>query len=127
KYAAGDGGLRWAQRFGSTGSDAGQAVAMDGSGNVLVTGVFQGTVDFGGGPRASAGGMDIFVAKYAGASGAHMWSVSFGGAQDDFGQGIAVDGAGDVVVVGYFQGTVDLGRGALSSAGGQAVFVARYA
>ena len=52
-----------AKRFGSTSWDNGMAVATDGTGNVLVTGSFGGTVDFGGGPLTSAGADDIFLLR----------------------------------------------------------------
>src|SRR5262249_53876197 len=52
--------------FGSTGADVGSAVTTDASGNVYVTGSFQGTVDFSPGPVTanliSAGSDDVFVA-----------------------------------------------------------------
>jgi hypothetical protein len=38
-------------------------VAADASGNVLVTGRFERTVDFGGGPLTSTGGDDVFLLK----------------------------------------------------------------
>ena len=41
----------------------GTGVASDAAGNVLVTGFFEGTVDFGGGPLMSAGSSDVFVVK----------------------------------------------------------------
>ena len=53
----------WSKRFGSTYEDEGLGVAVDGSGNVVVTGYFNGTVDFGGGGLTSAGNDDIFVVK----------------------------------------------------------------
>ena len=39
------------------------------------------------------------------------------------GYAVAPDGAGDVVATGYFQGTVDLGGGPLTSVGAQDAFV----
>ena len=49
--------------FGGTSTDYGQGVAVDGSGNVYTTGVFQGTVDFGAGNVTSNGSYDVFVTK----------------------------------------------------------------
>ena len=40
------------------------AVAVDGSGDVIATGSFAGTVDFGGGGLTSSGGADIFLARF---------------------------------------------------------------
>jgi hypothetical protein len=53
----------WSQRFGSTSTDYGFGIAVDGSG-VVVTGSFEGAVDFGGGNLVSVGAQDIFLAKY---------------------------------------------------------------
>jgi hypothetical protein len=61
---------------GGTGDDSGRVVAVDGTGNVLVTGAFTGTVNFGGGDLTSAGGYDIFVAKYDSASTSHGSSTT---------------------------------------------------
>ena len=115
----------WSQRFGSTGNDVGNAVAVDGSGNVVVTGSFTGTVDFGGGNLVSAGGTDIFVAKYN-ASGVHQWSQRFGSTSNDVGYAVAVDGSGNVLVTGNFQGTVNFGGVNLVSAGNFDIFLAKY-
>jgi hypothetical protein len=41
--------------MGGTGQDVGQSVGVDGGGNVVVTGYFQGTVNFGSGSLTSAG------------------------------------------------------------------------
>src|SRR5256885_9890456 len=45
----------------------GRAVAIDGGGNVIVTGNFGGPIDFGGGLVSSNGQHSIFVAKYSSA------------------------------------------------------------
>ena len=115
----------WSQRFGSTGMDQGTSIGVDGEGNVLVTGHFQGSVDFGGWTMSSAGDADIFVAKYDSA-GTRLWSHRFGGSGSDRGYGIAVDDAGNILVTGYFSGSVDFGGGPLESAGRADIFVARY-
>jgi len=120
------GAFRWATRFGATGSDLGQAVAVDGSGNVVVAGYFTGTADFGGGPVAAIGSYDLFVAKYT-ASGAYVWARHFGGTGLVVGQGVAVDAAGNVAVTGYFTGTADFGGGPATSAGSYDIFVAKLA
>lgn len=102
-------------------------VASDGSGNVVTTGSFEGAFDFGGGTLTSAGTEDIFLVKYNGSSGAYSWSRRCGSTLADVGGDVAVDSNDDVIVVGYFSGSVDFGSGsALSSAGGFDVFVAKY-
>ncbi|HEX5134418.1 MAG TPA: hypothetical protein VFW81_03410 [Thermoanaerobaculia bacterium] len=124
----GTGSQIWARRLSGTGAfDNAYAasLALDGTGNVVVVGAFQGSVDFGGGSLTSVGGIDMFVAKYS-ASGAHLWSRRFGGASDDYAEAVTVDGAGDVAVAGYFSGSADFGSGVLTSAGGTDAVVAKY-
>ncbi|MCH7548513.1 MAG: SBBP repeat-containing protein [Candidatus Krumholzibacteriota bacterium] len=116
----------WSQRFGDANiQQQGRGVTVDSNGNVLVTGYFEGSVDFGGGPLASAGSEDIFVAKYD-ASGVHQWSQGFAVASAGRGHGVAVDASGNVAVAGRFAGTVDFGGGNLVSAGFEDIFVAKY-
>jgi len=54
----------WSKGFGDENYQGAGAVAVDASGNAMVTGYFDGTVDFGGGALTSAGSFDIFVAKF---------------------------------------------------------------
>ncbi len=79
---------------------------MDGSGHSYVTGSFRGSATFGPGETnettlTSAGGIDIFVAKYD-AAGALVWAKRAGGTGSDFGRGTAVDGSGNSYVTGFF-------------------------
>jgi hypothetical protein len=120
------GGHVWSRRFGGALNDHGHGVAVDGEDNVLVTGEFRGTVDFGGGPLSSAGNEDIFIARYD-PGGAHLWSRRLGDAyfaQAGFDVAAAADGG--VVATGWFWGSVDLGGGPLQSAGEKDIFVAGY-
>jgi hypothetical protein len=114
----------WAKSFGDANNQQGTGVAVDSAGDVVVIGTFSGSIDFGDGPLTSAGGDDIFVAKLD-ASGNHVWSKRFGDANNQQGTGVAVDSAGDVVVIGTFSGSIDFGDGPLTSAGGDDIFVAK--
>ncbi|TMB49197.1 MAG: PKD domain-containing protein, partial [Deltaproteobacteria bacterium] len=121
------GGHLWSRRFGSAlAVHAGNGVACDGSGNVLVTGSFENSIDLGAGWTTSFAHKDMFVAKYSPA-GDYLWSRLAGGLFDDAGRGIAVDTSGKVVVTGTFQAAVNFGAGSLTSAGRTDIFVARYA
>jgi len=117
---------QWSRVFpNSVGNDEGYGVAADPSGNVFITGAFFNTVDFGSGSNLnSAGGGDIFVAKY-GADGSYQWSKRFGTTGNEVGYAVAADGSGNVVVTGQFQGTVDFGGGALVASGAD-IFVAKF-
>ena len=104
------GAFGWAIKNGATSFDFGEAVATDAAGNVYVTGIFRGTVDFDPGPQVSVlgspDGEENFVAKYD-PSGTLIWAKAFGGSVWASSTGIAVDGNGNVYTTGRFGGTVD--------------------
>jgi uncharacterized protein (AIM24 family) len=109
----------WSRGFGDGHvNQVGRSIAVDAADNVIVTGALTGTADFGGGPRT--GGM--FVATF-GAGGNHLWSKAFAAAA---GRSIATDNSGNVVVTGWFYGTVDFGGGPLTSAGIDDIFLASF-
>jgi hypothetical protein len=91
---------------------------------VVVTGSFEGAVDFGGGELVSAGAADVFVATYS-ADGRFVWARAFGGPGSDRGLSAAFDAVGDVLLAGSFEGTVDFGAGPLTSAGATDIFLVR--
>ncbi|TKC94609.1 hypothetical protein E8A74_48255 [Polyangium fumosum] len=113
----------WSRRFGANGTDGARSVAVDGAGNIVVTGVFQSTVDFGGGPHVSVNGTsDVFVLKLD-AAGAFVWSRAYGAAGGDEGSAVAVDPAGNVIVAGHFRNTINFGAGTLTAVGLDDLFV----
>jgi hypothetical protein len=118
------GGTTWARGIGSTLADQVVGVVADSSGNTYVSGNYHNTVDFGGTSKTSAGGYDIFVAKYS-PTNVLLWVQSFGGASDDLAanSGIALDTAGNVVVVGKFAGVGSFGGASLTPVGSYDIVV----
>ena len=117
----------WATSAGGEGLDYGQAVAVDAAGYSYVTGAFYDSATFadGEGALTSAGGSDIFVAKYD-SSGDLVWANSAGGTSADVGYGIAVDADGNSYVTGSITGVATFGTVQIFGLGAEAVFVAKY-
>jgi gliding motility-associated-like protein len=100
--------LNWAFKAGGNSRDESTNIHIDNAGNILMTGLFSGTVDFD--PSAavfnltSAGSEDIFVAKYT-STGAFVWAFRIGGVDRDHGLGITCDPNNNVIVTGFFRGS----------------------
>ncbi len=81
---------------------------------------------------------DIFVAKFDATTMLNTWAYKFGGTDSDGGNGIDIDGSGNIYVTGYFRGQAinvnPTGTTTVSEAGGGVagsgatgdVFVAKY-
>jgi hypothetical protein len=89
------GALLWSTYFGGDSGDGGQAIAIDGQNNVLLTGSTASTNGIatpGAYQTVYGGGLyDVFLAKFT-ASGSLSWSTYFGGAGWDWGSSLAVSG-----------------------------------
>jgi hypothetical protein len=122
--AGAPGSLCWGKKFGK-GNLSPAAIATDSSGNILVTGYFSGTVDFGNGLLAttSADDFDMYVAKLD-PSGNGIWSKRFGDTHFQTGRGIGVDPTGDVVVLAAFDGVIDFCGGPLVANGNDSLDIA---
>lgn len=117
RYTAG-GVLAWVRTATSvTGTSVGHNLAVDPLGNCYVTGSFDTTTTFGATNISSAGGSDVFLAKYD-RSGALLWVTRQGGAFDDSGRGVAADGTNGCFVTGLLQSS--------SSAASRDIFLAKY-
>ncbi|MBX3273980.1 MAG: SBBP repeat-containing protein [Sandaracinaceae bacterium] len=111
---------RWSRTLGGAGDeDTVTAVAVDGSGNVYLTGTFAGAIELGGGVQPSRGERDIFLASYTN-DGAYRWSRTFGvegGTGEGAANALAADVSGNVYLAGAFADALDFGGGALSGSG----------
>ena len=118
----------WSDRFGGSSRDTATAVAADSAGNVIISGGFRGSVDFGGPPlegTSASGGNDIYLAKFE-PDGEHLWSKQFG-VSLGFPHGVAADGAGNVVLTGYYAvGSADFGGGPFPQVLNADAFLAKF-
>ncbi|MBK6573597.1 MAG: SBBP repeat-containing protein [Saprospiraceae bacterium] len=125
-----DGQLIWVKQIGGNLDDIGKSISIDQSGNILISGHFQGTTDFDPGanvfPLSSAGSYDVFILKLD-ADGNFIWAKKIGGKLDDQCAAITTDSKNDVIVTGNFKDTVDFNPGSdiynLKDSGAGNVFV----
>jgi FlgD Ig-like domain len=57
------GAFTWAESFGGTGADLPAGVAVDGEGNLALTGAFGDAIDFGGDPLWGSGSSNVYLAR----------------------------------------------------------------
>ncbi len=91
----------WSQQIGVEGNDQAESIAVDGTGNVYITGYTEN--DLGG---VSAGGHDAFLAKFD-AVGSELWITQVGTDGSDYGKAVSVDALGNAYLAGSTYG--DLG------------------
>ena len=89
----------WTRQFGSSAADGALAVGVNGTGNIIVAGHTEATLP----GQTSAGGEDAFVRKLS-PEGAELWMRQFGSPNSDAATGVAVDGAGDIILAGNMDG-----------------------
>lgn len=99
----------WNRTWGGTNIDEGNGVAVDKNGNIYIVG---DTSSFG------VGYGNAFLAKYA-MNGTQLWNQTWGGTDDDEGNGVAVDGSGNVFIAGATSSFA-------SGQGNYAAFLAKY-
>ncbi|MDI9528694.1 MAG: SBBP repeat-containing protein [Candidatus Cloacimonadota bacterium] len=120
----------WTVQAGGLSDDCGYGIAVDGSGNIYVTGAFQKTAYFGSNTLTANGNTwisDVFVAKLD-PYGNWLWVAQAGGSEFDEGFDIDLDDAGNACVIGFFQDTATFGSHTLTVNGGEyvsSIFVAK--
>jgi len=115
--AKAQGSFSWVGQLGGTNYDQVSCIRVDGSGNAYTLGGFQGTADFDPGsgvfnltPSGGYYDQDIYISKLD-AAGNFVWAKQLGGPNYDSPGSIAVDVAGNVYIVGSFEGTADFDPG----------------
>lgn len=117
------GDLAWMTYLGGTGGDSCSSIALDSAGNAFLTGRTN-SQDFEGRSNSHRGGSaDAFLVKVD-PIGAVRWMMYLGGRQLDYGRGIAIDPAEDVMVAGFTTSSDFFGRGN-AAYGGEDAFVVK--
>lgn len=86
-----------------------RAITSDSSGNVIMSGSFTGTANFGGGDRMTQYNItpQMILAKYDPA-GTHLWSKSFVSQSESYGNVLAIDANDNIIVGGDFKFDLNL-------------------
>jgi hypothetical protein len=111
-----NGAFEWAIAMGAASYDSGNAIAVDVSGDVYVTGQFYGQVAFGSITVNSQAPREAFVAKIS-PNGQFQW-VARGGGSTALGFAIDTDTSGRVFVAGRFNGSGNFAGLPMSSTSG---------
>ena len=115
----------WSQRFGNEFNDVAGGITVDPAGHITMVGSFEnkGGISFGSGDdHTSLGESDAYIARFT-TDGKLEWAKTFGAEREDVAWGVASDAAGNTVTTGWFQNTVDFGKGGgITSKGNKDVF-----
>ncbi len=121
-----NGVFQWVQQGYGTGSNTAAGITLDDNGNIFITGWFQDEIHFGEEHLIAFGLFDMFVCKYS-PEGEALWAQQTTGEQDNYGNRIAINPEGDVLVSGSFRHVVGFGNGIdFESAGDRDIFIANY-
>lgn len=107
-----NGNLLWVSSVGGSLGDTGYGITVDNSDNVIVTGQYKGTAQFGAStlismndPNTNLPAYDIFVVKLD-VNGNVLWVQNGAAKYDDRGMDLEVDDADNIFVVGQFSDTI---------------------
>ena len=114
----------WGTYYGGTGDDRGNAVAVDASGNVFLSGETLSTTGIASGGHQStfSGGAGDAMLVMFNSAGVRQWGTYYGGTGDDRGNAVAVDASGNVYLSGRTASTTAIASGGHQNTYGGGVF-----
>ena len=115
------GEIVWIRLMGGTLLDRGLDIKTDDNDDIIVTGFFSGSAQFGNTTLVSAGFTDVFVAKYN-PNGVFQWVVHGAGVDRDEGLCIAIDNLNNIYVGGSFETSLQIGTYNLSTTSNATMF-----
>jgi len=122
----------WAKSIYGTKNENVTGIALDGSGNICITGYFNSlSITFNNTTlyNTTTNGNNIFIAKYN-TNGNVIWAKSAGGIYSDTdiqSRGIATDSDGNMYITGHFYNwTITFDNITLTSSGWEDIFIVKY-
>jgi outer membrane protein assembly factor BamB len=111
----------WSRRLGGAEDEFFAHASLTQDDGIVLSGRLGGATDLGTGPLGSVGTPSTFVARLD-ADGTTLWARTYAPAR---GVAAHVDPTGGIVAIGTFIGALDMGAGAVASAGQEDLFVTR--
>lgn len=99
----------WLSHLASTSDVFPGASRVDASGDLILTGHFEGHLTLGGTPLPNPGGVDGFVTRLAGASGVPVWLSHLAGSGFLWTDRLLLDGGNNLFVTGYSSSQLTFG------------------
>lgn len=126
------GNFIWANKIGGISLELGRSIGIDFLSNILITGLFQDTVDFDPGTGIfnlfPPSGSETFVLKLS-TSGNFIWAKSIPATMGGSDRNMTLDNSGNIYNIGNFQGVVDFDTEAgvfnLTSNGDRDIFISK--
>jgi hypothetical protein len=116
----------WVKGFGDAENQYVHAVHVGAQGLIYLAGRFRGTLDFGSTVLVTAGSNDNVFAAVFDANGVAQWAWTYTtNSEDQAFTALAVDGCGNLVVGGSFDGDLDFGDGVFTDGTGDELFLAK--
>jgi len=116
--------LLWARKYGGATDERARGIALDGNGNILLTGHFTGSTLIGSVGLTSSGLDDVLTCKLDN-NGNVLWARSGGGAGPDLGHDVTSDASGNVIVTGEIRNSATFGSSVLNGIN-EDVFIVKY-
>ncbi|MBK7384909.1 MAG: SBBP repeat-containing protein, partial [Flavobacteriales bacterium] len=114
----------WGTYYGGDTEDLGLSCAVDGSGNVYLSGSTgsSGSIAMGGHQNSLVGSTDAYLAKFN-SSGVRLWATYYGGDGVEHGHSCKTDGSGNVYLAGSTTSTNGIASGGHQNTSGGGVSI----
>ncbi len=125
RYTLMAGDHTWSKSYGDGSDQDVRAIAVDSNKNILLTGEFEGTIDWGGSSLTNSSPKTGAYAVKLNPQGEFVNGIAPGLNGKSLGVGITSDAAGNIVVIGQFDGKIDWNGMIMNATGVTDTFVVR--